>query len=363
MHYLAWPLVEGEILEKVVQEQGKLPPHQSAQIGLQIAEGLDICHQQGLIHGLLKPSNVMIGAENQVHILDFGIGCLLAETEGESLVDTMSTANSVTSGLDCASPESIMDPTNLTPAGDQYSLGCVLYFLLTGEYPFPEGNAAEKMMAHQFQQPKPILEMSPDVPPAMIEVVTRLMQKAPDARFGSASEVVDALRPLASGSGAGFLPRVAKKSSAVLPRVKAAPPRPAVAESPKTAPVAKPLPEAKPAAAKPAPAAKSVPPGAKPVPPAAKPVAPSAPTPRPATIGTLPSRDVLRGTKPASAPTPPPPPKTEPALPVAERIIPGAVEGKDPRSWDDQLGPLGIALSAGVACALVYFLAILFRLF
>jgi serine/threonine protein kinase len=331
MHYLAWPLVEGEILEKVVQEQGKLLPHQAAQIALQIAEGLDVCHQQGLIHGLLKPSNVMIGPENQVHILDFGIGCLLAETEGESLVDTMSTANSVTSGLDCASPESIMDPTNLTPAGDQYSLGCVLYFLLTGQYPFPEGNAAEKMMAHQFQQPKPIAELSPDVPPGMVDVVAQLMQKAPDSRFGSASEAVDALRPLASGSGAGFLPRVAKKaSSGALPRVKAAP-RPAVAESPKTAP-------------------------------AAKPVAPSTPTPRPATIGTLPSRDLLRGSKP-SAPTPPPPPKTEPALPMAERIIPGAVEGKDPRTWDDQLGPLGIALSAGVACALVYFLAILFRLF
>ena len=51
-----------------------------------------------------------------MRILDFGIGCLLAETEGESLVDTMSTANSVNSGLDCASPESIMDPTNLTPS-------------------------------------------------------------------------------------------------------------------------------------------------------------------------------------------------------------------------------------------------------
>src|SRR5262245_44236066 len=115
MHYLAWPLVEGEILEKVVQEQGKLPPHQAAQIGLQIAEGLDICHQQGLIHGLLKPSNVMIGAENQVHILDFGIGCLLAETEGESLVDTRSTANSVTSRLESASADRILDAPNLTP--------------------------------------------------------------------------------------------------------------------------------------------------------------------------------------------------------------------------------------------------------
>ena len=79
----------------------------------------------------------MVGADGQVRILDFGIGCLLAETEGESLVDTMSTANSVNSGLDCASPESIMDPTNLTPVGDQYSLGCVLYYCLTGPVPVP----------------------------------------------------------------------------------------------------------------------------------------------------------------------------------------------------------------------------------
>jgi serine/threonine protein kinase len=127
MHYLAWPLVEGETLDKIVEKQGKLSAEQTVQYALQTAEGLDLCHQQNLFHGLLKPSNLMISPEGQVRILDFGIGCLLAETEGESLVDTMSTANSVNSGLDCSSPESIMDPTNLTPIGDQYSLGCVIY--------------------------------------------------------------------------------------------------------------------------------------------------------------------------------------------------------------------------------------------
>src|SRR5262249_33690227 len=132
-HYLAWPLVEGEVLEAVVQEQGKLTPALAALYALQTAEGLDVCHQQGLIHGLLKPSNLMIGTEGQVRILDFGIGALLANAEGESLVDTMSTANSVTSGLDCASPECILEPSNRTPAGDQYSLGCVLYYCLTGQ--------------------------------------------------------------------------------------------------------------------------------------------------------------------------------------------------------------------------------------
>src|SRR5262245_38238724 len=97
MHYLAWPLVEGEVLEKMVQQQGKLSPAQAALFAMQAAEGLDLCHKAGLFHGLLKPSNLMVGPDGQVRILDFGIGCLLAETEGESLVDTMSTANSVAS--------------------------------------------------------------------------------------------------------------------------------------------------------------------------------------------------------------------------------------------------------------------------
>src|SRR5262249_48645147 len=116
MLYLTWKLVEGETLDKVVQRQSPLPLGLAAYLAQEAAEGLDVCHQKGLFHGLIKPSNILIGPEQQVYILDFGIGCLLAETEGESLVDTMSTANSVASGLDCASPESIMDPTNLTPA-------------------------------------------------------------------------------------------------------------------------------------------------------------------------------------------------------------------------------------------------------
>lgn len=197
MHYLAWHLVEGEPLDKFVQRTGKLDPGLAAHLIVQVAEGLDVCHRQGLFHGLLKPSNLMVGPDYQVYILDFGIGSLLAETEGESLVDTMSTANSVASGLDCASPESIMDPTNLTPAGDQYSLGCTLYFCLTGQYPFPDGSAAEKMTAHQFKQPTPVRELAPEVPEELVEILDRLMQKLPENRFTSTADLIESLRPLA----------------------------------------------------------------------------------------------------------------------------------------------------------------------
>lgn len=195
LHYLVWPLVDGNTLEAVVQQEGKLPQNLSCLYCVHIAQGLTVAHQNTLFHGLLKPSNVMIGPDNQARILDFGIGSLLVENEGESLVDTMSTANTLTSGLDCSAPESIMDPTNRTPAGDQYSLGCLLYYCLTGRVPFPEGSAVEKMMAHQTRDPMPIQELSPDVPDTLVAVVQKLMAKKPENRYSGCDEVVEALEP------------------------------------------------------------------------------------------------------------------------------------------------------------------------
>jgi serine/threonine-protein kinase len=194
-HYLVWPLVEGETLEAKVNREGKLTPDAAATIVSQVAQGLAVAHQHELFHGLLKPSNILIGSDGQAKILDFGIGSLLAENEGESLVDTMSTANTLTSGLDCSSPESIMEPTNRTRAGDQYSLGCTLYYCLSGKYPFGDGTAVEKMMAHQFKQPTPIREMAPGIPDGISAVIERLMQKAPDARYAGVDELVEALQP------------------------------------------------------------------------------------------------------------------------------------------------------------------------
>jgi serine/threonine-protein kinase len=306
MHYLAWPFVEGEGLDKVVQTQGKLRPGLAAYYALQVAQGLEVCHHQALFHGLLKPSNLMIAAGHQIHILDFGIGCLLAETEGESLVDTMSTANSVASGLDCASPESIMDPTNLTPAGDQYSLGCTLYFCLTGQFPFPDGSAAEKMMAHQFKEPIPVRELNADVPVELAEVVQRLMQKAPENRFGSVTEVVEALRRLAQAPSTEVSPRTAAPV-AVRPAVQ----RPAV-----------PAPE-----------------------PRSTPVSPSTPTPRPLSNMSLPSRQSLRGSS-----HPAPAPAKTPAAPSSQPIAQVANDISLQRSWDEKLGPVGIILIAVAAC-------------
>jgi serine/threonine-protein kinase len=409
MHYLAWPLVSGTTLDKIVAEKGRLSPSLAAFYAVQIAEGLDVCHTQGLIHGLLKPSNLMVAPGEQVHILDFGIGCLLAETEGESLVDTMSTANAVASGLDCASPESIMDPTNLTPQGDQYSLGCILYFMLTGQYPFPDGSAAEKMMAHQFKQPTPITELAPDVPPQLAEIVERLMQKAPDARFTNAGEIVEMLRPFAvkpAGSGPIQRPRTLpggapkKESSASMkkdtfnPRTGSLSPTPRPTGSVPNLPTAAappsssaqlnrpntPAPPAAKAPSRPATVAHTVRPAtmaAIPGMPISRSPAPSAPTPQPQAIGSLPTRNSIRASV-----TPPPsvakasPPLDDDAVDLAggeevgSKSLPRgsfpifAEEPQAPETkrWDEKLGSVGVAVLTALICSAVFFVARYFKL-
>jgi serine/threonine-protein kinase len=306
MHYLAWPYVEGESLEKVVAAQGKLKSGVAAYYALQVAEALEICHQQALFHGLLKPSNLMVGPQGQVYILDFGIGCLLAETEGESLVDTMSTANSVASGLDCASPESIMDPTNLTPAGDQYSLGCVLYYCLTGQYPFPDGSSAEKMMAHQCKEPTPMRELNPDVPEELVEVVKQLMQKVPEKRFPGAAGVVEALRPLAD-----------------VPAISATglPPPPGLSASKAGSPGLRPLPSE-----------------------TGNPHDPSAATPKPRQNIALPTRQTMH-----APPTAIPVKRTAENLQLHSNV--NYDQPDDSQSWDDKIGQVGVVLIAIAACA------------
>ena len=205
LHYLVWSFAQGEPLEGLVQRAGRLDYGSAAFVIWQVASGLALAHQNGLFHGLIKPSNVMITPDGQIRILDFGIGSLLAENEGESLVDTMSTANTLTSGLDCSSPESIMEPTNRTPAGDQYSLGCVLYHCLTGRYPFPDGSAVEKMMAHQFKQPASVKELAPETPDELVAVLEKLMQKKPEDRFHGADDVAEALSHVAPRTAPALL--------------------------------------------------------------------------------------------------------------------------------------------------------------
>lgn len=205
-HYLAWPFVEGESIDALVCRTGPLPPAQAARFLADVADGLAVCHARGIVHGLIQPSNLLLGPDRKAKILDLGIGAILQANvaDDESMLDTISTASTALTMIDCAAPETLTDPTLRTQAGDLYGLGCVLYYLLTGDYPFPDGNAVDKIIAHQTRTPVPVRDRVPAVPPALADVVERLMQKAPADRPASAAAARDLL--LAAVAGAADLP-------------------------------------------------------------------------------------------------------------------------------------------------------------
>ena len=194
-HYLVWPFVEGETFESLVRRAGPLPPAHAVRFVAEALEGLAACHAAGIAHGLIKPSNLLLGTDRKARLLDLGIGAILSENiaDGESLMDTISTANVAMNMMDCAAPETLTDPTARTPAGDLYSLGCVLYYLLTGDYPFPDGNAVDKMIAHQTQEPLPAASRNPRVPEGLSHLVEHLMRKAPEDRPADLALLVAAL--------------------------------------------------------------------------------------------------------------------------------------------------------------------------
>ncbi|MGL6075387.1 MAG: serine/threonine protein kinase [Fimbriiglobus sp.] len=183
-HYLVWPYMEGETFEQLVKRSGPLPPAHVVRFVSEICSGLKVAHQAGIAHGLLKPSNILLGPDRKAHILDFGIGAILSENiaDDESLMDTISTANVAMSMIDCTPPETFANPTTRTPAGDTYSLGCIMYYLLTASYPFPDGNVVDKMIAHQMHEPVPASTRNANVPETMSEIIGALMQKNPNDR-------------------------------------------------------------------------------------------------------------------------------------------------------------------------------------
>src|SRR5262249_50766928 len=94
------------------------------------------------------------------------------------------------------SPESLLNPLDRTPAGDQYSLGCILYYCLAGHFPFTYDNPVKKMLAHQAEEPRPIRDVNPEVSKGLAAIVARLMRKQPEERYGSPDEAVEAPQAL-----------------------------------------------------------------------------------------------------------------------------------------------------------------------
>jgi eukaryotic-like serine/threonine-protein kinase len=190
LHYLVMEYIEGLDLKTLVERQGLLPYRMAADYIRQAAEGLAHAHAAGLIHRDVKPANLLVDGRQVVKLLDMGlartsddIDASLTKDHDERMLGT----------VDYLSPEQALDSHLVDPRADIYSLGCTLYFALTGRPPFPEGTLAQRVLMHQSKEPEEIAKTRGDVPPGLAAICRRMMFKAAAARYQSATEVSQAL--------------------------------------------------------------------------------------------------------------------------------------------------------------------------
>jgi serine/threonine protein kinase len=184
--------VPGTDLRKLVRRNGPLPYPIAATIVSQAAEGLHYAHRRGLVHRDMKPGNLLVTPDGHTKITDLGLAWfMMEELEGHPT----GKARSLVGTADYLAPESIREPDKIMPVSDVYSLGCTLYYAVTGKVPFPGGNTGDKMRRHLEEVPLNPLHFNPDLPEGFCDAIAAMMDKNPDTRTPTAAAVVELLKP------------------------------------------------------------------------------------------------------------------------------------------------------------------------
>jgi serine/threonine protein kinase/tetratricopeptide (TPR) repeat protein len=185
--FIVMELLEGQTLRRLAQAE-RLNPRLVTHLGELVADALAGAHARGIIHGDIKPENIIVLPDGRIKLLDFGISRHLISLEGMH-----ATASSTDTTLRQAGTLLYMSPEQLRgerPDGrsDLFSLGIVLYEALTGSHPFP-GATTTEIVGNILHRPfEPLIHRAPDVPPDLVRIVVRLLEKSPQARYASARE-------------------------------------------------------------------------------------------------------------------------------------------------------------------------------
>lgn len=207
--YLVSELLEGKTLSESVR-RGPLPLRQSIQYGVQIAHGLAAAHEKGIVHRDLKPENIFLTKDGRIKILDFGLAKVIPTRQTPSGLATTITRMGLALGtVGYMSPEQVRGLATDHRA-DIFALGAILYEMVMGQRTFQRATEADTVSAILNEEPPPITQLSPDTPPSLERVIRRCLEKNPEQRFQSASDLAFALEALSepgwSGSGAHPIP-------------------------------------------------------------------------------------------------------------------------------------------------------------
>ena len=193
VNFLVTEYVPGCDLRKLVRRNGPLSMEAAANIISQVAEGLHHAHQQGIVHRDVKPGNVLVTPEGDAKLSDLGLaGPMYSSTAAQD-----PRYGKIVGTADYLSPDHILSPWNPVPAWDIYSLGCTLYYAVTGKVPFPGGTTSDKARAHCSLKPLDPRQLNHQLSNVFVDVVADMMAKDPAQRVASPLAVIDRLAPWA----------------------------------------------------------------------------------------------------------------------------------------------------------------------
>ena len=190
-YYIAMEFLDGRTLKELIIGRGAAPINVAIEYARQILSALRFAHRHGIVHRDIKPHNVLVDGEGRVKVTDFGIA--------RAGTSQMTETGSIVGTAQYLSPEQAKGG-EVDPRSDLYSLGVVLYELLTGKTPFDGETPVEIAMKHLSTPPKPPSQLRPDIPRELDMVVMRALAKNPDERYQSADEMEGDLERVARGA-------------------------------------------------------------------------------------------------------------------------------------------------------------------
>ncbi|TDB91893.1 serine/threonine protein kinase [Actinomadura sp. KC216] len=208
--FLVMELVTGRDLAAIIDERGPLAPAQTARLGAQAARALAAAHTAGVVHGDVKPANLLLSDDGVLKLTDFGIARPL------HVPVTEEAAGKVVGTAGYLAPEvALGHPPG--KASDLYALGCVLYELSTGQPPFTADTSVAVLHRHLHDAPVPPGRLRPEIPPDLEQVILRLLAKHPDGRTGDAARVAEVLELIGQTGTPSTVPDGPAGATEVLP--------------------------------------------------------------------------------------------------------------------------------------------------
>ena len=198
--YLAMEYVPGEDLVTLVKQHGPFPMAKAISCVIQAAKGLHYAHQQRLVHRDIKPSNLLLDYEGNLKILDMGLARIdSSSTKADTLTvedpSGLTNPHQLLGTVDFMSPEQADESNSANEQSDLYSLGCTLFYLLTGKAPFHRSTLINTLMAHRLEPIPDIRDYASDIPAELQSVFESMVAKLPAERCKTAADVVKALTP------------------------------------------------------------------------------------------------------------------------------------------------------------------------